>query len=140
LVILDMQVNDSIASLLTTIRTGQKLQKLYVIHYSSKLLCQILDVLVREGYLLGYSSFYSIHSSQKKFIKIFLKYTITGLPVIKSIIRVSKASQKLYFNKLNQKKKDSLLGIYIIATSKGILSDQEARKLNIGGEILCKIF
>ncbi len=135
-----MIVNDSISSLLTTIRTGQKLRKIYVIHYASKILIQILNVLIKEGYIYGYSYLIKNINNNKSFIKIFLKYNENGLPIIKYIVRVSKSSQRIYYNIIDLKKANNNLGIYILSTVSGILSDKEARKFNLGGEVLCKIF
>jgi small subunit ribosomal protein S8 len=132
-----MTTQDPISSLLTTIRNGQISHKLFVLHYKSKILTKILNVLLKEGFIVGYST---VTHKNTVFLKIFLKYSETGLPLIKQIIRVSKPGQRLHFKISDLKEFKNSLGIYILSTTKGIISDMEARQANIGGEVLCKIF
>lgn len=129
--------NDFIASLLTTIRNGQISQKVFVIHSYSKILIQILHILMKEGYIMGYTVY---NKNNNNFLKIFLKYTETGLPLIKQIIRVSKPGRRLYYKITELKEVKNHLGIFILSTTQGIMSDRVARRFNLGGEILCKIF
>jgi small subunit ribosomal protein S8 len=129
--------HDPISSLLTTIRNGQISQKLFVIHFKSNLLIQILNVLILEGFITGYSTF-----SEKNvlFLKIFLKYSDSGKPLIKQIIRVSKPGQRLHYKITELNAFKNHLGIFILSTTKGIISDSEAKRHNLGGEVLCKVF
>jgi|NOAtaT_6_FD_contig_71_1247203_length_2931_multi_2_in_0_out_0_3 small subunit ribosomal protein S8 len=132
-----MTTQDPISSLLTTIRNGQLSHKLFVVHYKSKSLVRILNVLIKEGFIVGYST---VTSKDLILLKIFLKYHENGAPLINQIIRVSKPGQRIYFKISDLKEFKNSLGIYILSTTKGIISDIEARRVNIGGEVLCKIF
>lgn len=103
---------------------------------SSKVKIGILRVLEREGYINGFKE---VKENNRSILKVDLKY-YEGKPVIKVLDRVSKPSCRVY-SKL--KKIDSVFngfGIYVLSTSKGVMSDAEARENNVGGEILCKVF
>ena len=103
---------------------------------SSKVKIGILRVLEREGYINGFKE---VKEDNRSILKVDLKY-YEGKPVIKVLNRVSKPSCRVY-SKL--KKIDSVFngfGIYVLSTSKGVMSDAEARENNVGGEILCKVF
>lgn len=103
---------------------------------SSKLKAGILRVLEREGYI---NSFKEVVVEDRKFLRVELRY-YEGKSVIQTLDRVSKPSRRVY-SKL--KKIDSVFngfGIYVLSTSKGIMSDAEAKENNVGGEILCKVF
>ncbi|WP_343183980.1 30S ribosomal protein S8 [Buchnera aphidicola (Ceratovacuna keduensis)] len=126
-----MSMQDSISDMLTRIRNGQFSKKIYVIVKFSKFKVSILEVLKREGYIKNFLINYKI--------KIFLKY-YNGKPVIEHIEKVSKPSLRVYKNKRDVYKVIYGLGISIISTSRGVLTDFEARKLGIGGEILCNVY
>ncbi|WP_343189888.1 30S ribosomal protein S8 [Buchnera aphidicola] len=126
-----MSMQDSISDMITRIRNGQLSKKVFVLVKFSNFKSNILNVLKREGYIEGYSI--------KNKIKIFLKY-FNGKPVIEKIEKISKPSLRIYKNKKNISKVISGLGISIISTSRGILTDFEARKLGIGGEVLCNVY
>lgn len=132
-----MTYNDPIASVLTTIRNGQRFQKIDVLHFKSKLVCNLLDILIKEGYIAGYANFVKQNIN---YLKIFLKYNPNGEPIIQHIVRVSKPGRRLYYKISKLQTFKNSLGIYILSTSKGLMSDYDARQQNIGGEVLCKIF
>ncbi len=120
--------------MLTVIRNGQMMRKEVVTTPGSKNKIAILKVLADEGYILGYES----DKEAKPTISIFLKY-YQNKPVIAQIKRVSKPGLRIY------KKKDELpkvlggLGVVIVSTPKGVMSDKEARRLKQGGELLCQV-
>lgn len=133
---------DPLSNLLTCIRNGQRAHKLSIKYKTSKLSNSVLDVLFREGYILGYKfineDLNKSIGNQKEII-IYLKY-YNFEPVIHEIKRVSTPGCRIYTSIKNLPKSWNGLGIYILSTSKGILSDKEARNINIGGEIICKVF
>jgi small subunit ribosomal protein S8 len=132
-----MAINDPIADMLTRIRNAQKGKKTEVVSPASKDRINVLEVLKREGYIRGYSSYEVKRNIQE--IKIELKYR-EGEPVIQDIKRISKPGRRVYANIKDLPYVLNGLGISIVSTSKGVMSDSEARKANIGGEILCNVF
>ena len=132
-----MAMNDPLSDLLTRIRNGQRVGKSNVASPASKLRTGVLDVLQREGYIRGYS----INEIRKGVseINIELKY-FEGEGVIKQIDRVSTPGRRVYSKIKDLPKVYNGLGIAVLSTPKGVLSDQEARDQNVGGEILCKVF
>ncbi|WP_343188157.1 30S ribosomal protein S8 [Buchnera aphidicola (Ceratoglyphina bambusae)] len=126
-----MSMQDSISDMLTRIRNGQLSNKIYLFVKFSKFKVSILEVLKKEGYIEKYEILNEI--------KIFLKY-FNGKPVIENIKKISKPSLRVYRNKNNLPKVISGLGISIISTSKGVLTDLEAKKLGVGGEIICIVY
>ena len=130
-----MSMSDNIADMLTRIRNGQKSKLLKVNLPLSKLKCAVLDVLKSEGYILGYSV-----DKENKLIDIDLKYSRIGAGAIDQIHRVSKPGKRCYSSIADLKGYYNNMGTYILSTSKGVMSDREARKLNVGGEVICKIF
>jgi small subunit ribosomal protein S8 len=134
-----MNLSDPIADLLTRIRNAQLIRKTSVSSPSSKLRLAVLDVLKREGYIRDYSQ--AEKEKGKPEIKIELKYTDPEHePVIHEIERVSKPGRRVYSTIADLKKVYSGLGISILSTPKGVMSDHEAREANVGGEVLCKVF
>lgn len=139
-----MSMQDPISDLLTRIRNGQQIRSKKVTMYSSKIKLSIVNVLKKEGYIKDYS----LTKDKKPILEIFLKY-YKGEPVIKRIFRVSKPSFRIYKNKKNLPKVLGGLGIAIISTSKGVMTDYQARnyalnsheenstKKGLGGEVLC---
>ena len=103
---------------------------------ASKMKIGMLQVLEREGYILGFSS---IEKDGHPYVQVKLKYH-EGKPVIQVLERVSKCSCRVYSKLKRIPRVFNGFGIYILSTSKGIMSDTEAREQNIGGEILCKVF
>ena len=132
-----MTFNDPIADMITRIRNAQ-LRTLNSVHIpNSKLRARILEVLKEEGYI----SSYKISTSEKnnKFLLVNLKYN-NGVPVIKEISRVSKPGRRVYTKADSIPRIQNGLGIAIVSTSKGIMTDNDARTKKIGGEIICRVF
>lgn len=132
-----MSMTDSIADMLTRIRNGQKSKLLSIVLPHSKLKCAILDVLKEEGYIKEYSVNHQNNIGQ---IEIELKYSSSGKPVICEIHRVSRPSKRIYSSINELKGYYNNMGIYILSTPKGVLSDRMAHQHGVGGEIICKIF
>jgi small subunit ribosomal protein S8 len=132
-----MNVTDPIGDMLTRIRNAQERGKPKVTTPASKMRERVLEVLQQEGYIRGYAV--TDYGNGKSEIEIELKY-FDGAPVIKEITRVSKPGRRIYASV------DSLptvyrgLGISIVSTSKGVMSDTEARANNVGGEVICTVF
>ena len=132
-----MSFTDPIADMITRIRNGQ-LRKLNTVSIpNSRLRAKILDVLKDEGYI----SNYKILSEKKnnKSLIVDLKYN-NGIPVIKNIARVSKPGRRVYAKANSIPKIQNGLGIAIVSTSMGIMSDNDARSKKIGGEVICRVF
>ena len=132
-----MSMSDPLGDMLTRIRNGQSARKLAVSSPSSKFRVNVLEVLKREGYIRDYSS-KEIKTGMSE-LKIELKYH-EGLPVISEIKRVSRPGRRVYSGINDLKKSYSGLGISILSTPRGVLSDNEARNANVGGEVLCQVF
>ena len=132
-----MSMSDPLGDMLTRIRNGQSARKLAVSSPSSKFRVNVLEVLKREGYIRDYSS-KEIKTGMSE-LKIELKYH-EGLPVISEIKRVSRPGSRIYSGINDLKKSYSGLGISILSTPRGVLSDNEARSANVGGEVLCQVF
>merc|ERR1712029_405233 len=115
-------MQDPISDLLTRVRNGQQIKNNKVTMYSSKIKIAIVNVLKKEGYIKDYI----VTKDKKQVLEIFLKYH-RGEPVIKRIFRVSKPSFRIYKNKKNLPKVLGGLGIAIISTSRGVMTDYEAR-------------
>ena len=118
----------------TRIRNGQQNKLKEVRLKKSKLCLNILDVFVREGVIRGYK----FCPKNPYEIIVLLKY-YRGAPVIKRINTVSRPSKRIYLSVMDIWKIDSGLGFLVLSTPKGVFSDTEARKYNVGGEVLCKI-
>ena len=132
-----MSFTDPIADMITRIRNAQ-LRTLYTVSIpSSKFRARILDVLKEEGYISDYK--FLSDAKNKGSLIINLKYN-NGLPVIKEIRRISKPGRRIYTKADSIPRIQSGLGIAIVSTSMGIMSDNDARSKNIGGEIICKVF
>ena len=133
-----MSLTDPIADMITRIRNAQ-LRMLSTVNIpNSKFRARILDVLKVEGYIADYK-LSSIKENDNKFLLVNLKYS-NGLPVIKEISRVSRPGRRIYTKAESIPKVQNGLGISIVSTSKGIMSDNDARTKNIGGEIICRVF
>ena len=131
-----MSMTDPVGDMLTRIRNGQKAHKSTVLAPASRLRVHVLDVLAREGYIRGYEQ---VEESGKPLLSIELKYH-EGAPVIRTIQRVSKPGRRVYSGVTDLPRVRNGLGISIVSTPKGVLSDAEARDQNVGGEILCTVF
>ena len=132
-----MTMTDPIADLLTRIRNGFMAEKRWVDIPSSSMKKRITYVLKEEHYI---KDFIFVTSENKEFIRIFLKYDLHGKPVISGIKRESKPGCRVYVNVNDIPRVLDGLGIAILSTSKGVISDKIARKLNIGGEYLCSVW
>lgn len=132
-----MSMTDPIADMLTRIRNGLMAGKTVVTSPASKTRQRILDVLQREGYIRGYSR--TEGEANKAELSIELKY-MEGEPVIRTINRVSKPGRRVYSSVRDLPRVHNGLGISIVSTPKGVLSDAEARENNVGGEVLCTVF
>jgi len=132
-----MTMSDPIADMITRVRNGQRAQKSSVSTPASKMRGAILDVLQKEGYIRGYTR--SEDANGKPTFEIELKYS-ESKAVIVEIQRVSRPGRRVYSGVEDIPRIYSGLGISIVSTPRGILSDIEARKQNVGGEILCRVF
>jgi len=132
-----MSMTDPIADMLTRIRNGLQARKSVIASPASKTRQRILDVLEREGYIRGYTRTDS--EGNKATLSIELKY-MEGEPVIRTLNRVSKPGRRVYSAVGDLPRVHNGLGISIVSTPKGVLSDAEARESNVGGEVLCTVF
>ena len=130
-----MSFVDPIGDMITRIRNAQMRALSDVKIPNSKFRVKILEVLKQEGYISGYK----ILTDNKNSLVVDLKYH-NGLPVIKEIKRVSKPGRRIYAKAGSIAKMQNGLGLSIVSTSKGIMSDNDARTKNIGGEIICRVF
>ena len=106
---------------------------------SSKFRAKILDVLKQEGYISDYKFLTDTNNKNKGSLSVDLKYN-NGTPVIKEIKRISKPGRRIYARADSIPRIQNGLGLAIVSTSKGIMSDYEAKNNNVGGEIICKVF
>ena len=132
-----MSMSDPVADLLTRIRNGQRAGKDSVATPGSRMRENVLGVLEREGYIRGFEKS-NIRDGIDE-IRIELKY-YDGRPVIREINRVSRPGCRIYSKIRDLPKVYDGLGISILSTPRGVLSDAEAREANVGGEILCSVF
>ena len=132
-----MAMTDPVGDLLTRIRNGQSARLDSVTVPASKMRSNVLDVLQREGYIRGYARV--DYAGGKSEFEIELKY-FDGEPVIKDIKRVSTPGRRVYSSVKDLPTVANGLGVAILSTPKGVMSDSRARTENVGGEILCSIF
>ena len=132
-----MTMSDPLGDMLTRIRNGQQVGKQVVRCPASRLRANVLEVLHREGYIRGYRRDEEV--AEKPQIEIELKYH-EGSPVIQEISRVSKPGRRVYSSIRDLSPVYNGLGISILSTPRGVMSDNEARAANVGGEVLCKVF
>ena len=132
-----MSFTDPIGDMITRIRNAQMRLLSKVQIPSSKFRIKILEVLKQEGYISNYKIL--SESKNKNNISVDLKYN-NGLPVIKEIKRISKPGRRIYAKASSIPKVQNGLGLAIVSTSKGIMTDNDARNQNIGGEIICRVF
>ena len=132
-----MTLADPIGDMITRIRNAQ-LRTLYNVKVpSSKYRAKVLEVLKQEGYISNYK--FLPDSKNKSSLVVDLKY-YNGLPVIKEIKRVSRPGRRVYARADSMPKIQNGLGLAIVSTSMGIMSDSDARMKNVGGEIICRVF
>lgn len=132
-----MTISDPIGDLLTRIRNAQRVGKKDLTSPYSTARANVLNVLVAEGYIRGFSVFKNENGRDE--LKVELKY-LEGQPVIRTIDRVSKPGRRVYSAIKDLKLVSNGLGINILSTSEGVMSDVQARKKAIGGEIICTVF
>ena len=133
-----MTLTDPIGDMITRIRNGQ-LRTLYNVKVpSSKYRAKVLEVLKQEGYISNYKLL-SDSKNKTESLLVDLKYN-NGLPVIKEIKRISKPGRRIYAKADSIPKIQNGLGLAIVSTSMGIMSDSDARMKNVGGEIICRVF
>ncbi len=132
-----MQITDTIADMLTRIRNANSAKHPTVDVPASNMKKQIAQILVDEGYI---KSFRVIDDDKQGVIRITLKYTENKSQVITGLRRVSKPGLRIYSNSKDMPKVMRGLGIAIVSTSKGIMTDREARKNNVGGEVLAFVW
>ena len=128
-----MSMTDPIADMLTRVRNGQKARKVSVSMPYSKAKAAVAKVLKEEGYIVNFES---AGDGAAKELSVELKY-FEGTPVIENVQRVSKPGLRIYRGKEELPKVFGGLGVAIVSTSAGVMSDREARKQGVGGEVLC---
>ena len=130
-----MTMQDPLSDMITRIRNANLREKVSVARPSSKVKVSVAKVLKDEGYILNYK----VTEDKKPVLEIDLKY-YDGRPVIEEITRSSKPSLRVYSSAKDLPKVKSGLGVAIVSTSKGVMSDRSARSNGVGGEILCTVF
>ncbi|MGR3289573.1 MAG: 30S ribosomal protein S8 [Paracoccaceae bacterium] len=130
-------MNDPLGDMLTRIRNAQMRGKSTVSTPASKLRTRVLEVLADEGYIRGFEA--TTGADGHPAIEISLKY-FDGAPVIRTLKRVSKPGRRVYMGVNDIPQVRQGLGVSIVSTSKGVMSDASARVANVGGEVLCQIF
>ncbi len=129
-------MNDPLGDMLTRIRNAQMRGKSTVRTPASKLRAWVLDVLTDEGYIRGYEA---VADTKHPELEISLKY-YDGTPVIRELKRVSKPGRRVYMGAQEVPQIRQGLGVSIVSTSRGVMSDANARSANVGGEVLCTVF
>ena len=132
-----MSLADPIGDMITRIRNAQMRRSNNVMIPNSNFRVKILEVLKQEGYIINYKILSG--SKNKRSLIVDLKYN-NGSPVIKEIKRVSKPGRRIYAKATSIPKIQNGLGLAIVSTSIGIMSDNDARTKNVGGEIICRVF
>ena len=132
-----MTLTDPIGDMISRIRNAQVRLLNNVKVPSSKFRVKILEILKQEGYISDYKLLSS--ADEKNSLSVDLKYN-NGIPVIKEIKRVSKPGRRIYARATSIPKIKNGLGLAIVSTSKGIMTDDDARNKNVGGEIICRVF
>ena len=132
-----MSMSDTLGDMLTRIRNGQTTNKKVVDTPASSFRKNVLEVLKREGFIRNFEE--KETKPGINFFEIELKY-YNGKPVIREIKRVSKPGRRVYSSIKNLQKTYNGLGISILSTPRGVMSDNEAREANVGGEVLCTIY
>jgi small subunit ribosomal protein S8 len=131
-----MSLSDPIADMLTRIRNASRINRKQVLIKASKICEGIAAVLKKEGYI---EDFDRIDDSNQGVLRVTLKYDVEGQPVIREITRTSKPGRRIYLSVEKLPHVLDGMGVAIVSTSKGIMSDKECRAANFGGEILCTV-
>lgn len=132
-----MAMSDPLGDMLTRIRNGQRAKKERIVSPASRFRGNVLSVLQKEGYIRGYNE-REPNPGLREF-EIELKYH-NGEPVIKEIARISTPGRRVYSGISDLQKVYGGLGISILSTPRGVMSDHDARDANVGGEVLCRVF
>jgi small subunit ribosomal protein S8 len=132
-----MTMSDPLGDMLTRIRNGQRARQAVVASPASKIRANVLEALKREGYIRGFTR-EDLRPGVAE-LKIELKY-VDGEPVIREINRISKPGRRIYSRIADLPRSYNGLGIAILSTPRGVLSDNEARAAKVGGEVLCRVF
>jgi small subunit ribosomal protein S8 len=132
-----MTMTDPIADMLTRIRNAQRASHESVDIPSSKMKINIAKVLKSEGYI---KNFRVMADGKQGILRIFLKYDDQGNPVIEGLKRISKPSRRVYASYDEIPKALNGYGVSIVSTSKGVMTDKKARKMKVGGEVLCSVW
>jgi len=132
-----MTMTDPIADMLTRIRNGLKAVRETVDIPCSKVKVDIAKVLKAEGYIRNYKV---LKDNKQGKIKVILKYDDNGLPVLQGLKRVSKPSRRIYCGSDGIPEVLNGFGVNVVSTSKGLMSDKQARKMGLGGEIICSVW
>jgi small subunit ribosomal protein S8 len=130
-------MTDPIADLLTRIRNAGRAGHASLLCPRSKIKLEIVKILVTEGFI---SSFEEIQDNKQGLIKVFPRYDQKNIPIIRGIERISKPSRRFYVGKANIPYVRNGLGIAILTTASGVLTDKQARNAGVGGEILCYVW
>jgi small subunit ribosomal protein S8 len=131
-----MSLSDPIADMLTRVRNAVRINKEQITVRASNICEGIADVLKKEGYI---KDFDRIDDGKQGILRITLKYDQQGQPVINDITRKSKPSRRIYSSVDGLPRILAGMGIAIVSTSKGVMSDRDCRQANVGGEILCTV-
>jgi small subunit ribosomal protein S8 len=132
-----MSMSDPLGDMLTRIRNGQRARQAVIASPASKFRATVLEVLKREGYIRGFT-----HEQVRQGVselRIELKY-VDGEPVIREISRISKPGRRIYSRIADLPRTYNGLGISILSTPRGVMSDNEARAAKVGGEVICRVF
>lgn len=131
-----MSMSDPLGDMLTRIRNGQMAKKAFIESPASKLRANVLEVLKSEGFIRGYEQ---TEAKVGTALRIELKYN-EGEPAIREISRISKPGRRVYSGVKKLPKVYNGLGIAILSTPQGVISDHQARANHVGGEVLCRVF
>jgi len=132
-----MSVNDPIADMLTRIRNASAARHRYVLVPSSKMTLAIARILAKEGFIENYDV---TQDQPQAMIRIWLRYTDKREPVVTGLERVSKPGRRIYVQKGEIPWVRSGIGLAVLSTSRGIMTDREARRLGVGGEVICRVW
>jgi|YNPMSStandDraft_1061717.scaffolds.fasta_scaffold06507_4 small subunit ribosomal protein S8 len=132
-----MVMTDPIADFLTRLRNGLLVRKRFVIVPYSKIKLAILKILKEKGLISGFAF---RENNNKKIIVVYLRYDEEGMPFLENLKRISKPGRRIYFKAKDLKPLRKGYAFRIVSTSRGIMTDEEARKRKLGGEVICEIY
>ncbi|MBL7156878.1 MAG: 30S ribosomal protein S8 [Candidatus Omnitrophica bacterium] len=132
-----MSVTDPIADMLAILKTGIMAHKQTVIAKRSRLSESILEILKKEGFIANHKT---IDDKRQGLIKVYLKYEKDNSPALTDLKRISKSGRKVYIKSKEIKSVYGGIGIALISTPEGVMTDREAKEKNLGGEILCHVW